>query len=211
LSEVLARTRHDSVLSGSAEGTLRNRAHLARAWLSGLRSALPTRADGYARIALALAMTVVVVNALILQHESHPAPFFAEGRPIPSATSTKPPAEHVAPISASENALPPRASPPMRPPESGSRPEPNPSSRSIDPIAEMLHSEANKDAQRLLTAAQTALTKLGYSIKTGAAGGSDTIAALRDFEKAHGLPLSTDVTPRLVKLLSAAVNSSSFR
>ena len=31
-----------------------------------------------------------------------------------------------------------------------------------------------------------------------------TTTALRDFERAHGLPLSNDVTPRLLKALSAA-------
>ena len=62
-----------------------------------------------------------------------------------------------------------------------------------------------------MATAQNALVKLGYPIKTGAVPGADTAAALRDFEKAHGLPISTEVTPRLVKLLNAAATSSASR
>jgi hypothetical protein len=210
LSEVLARMRHDSVLSGAYDGALRNSARIGVMWLQRLRGALPTRADGYAGIAMAFAMMVVVVNALIMQRERHPAPFFLESAPS-SAASANAPSEHSGPSTTSEIPAPPRGLPPIRPSESSSHPEPNSNSRPVDPIAEMLRSAANKDTQRLLATAQTALIKLGYSIRNGTGSGPDTIAALRDFEKAHGLSISSEVTPRIVKLLAAAVNSSVTR
>jgi hypothetical protein len=117
--------------------------------------------------------------------------------------------ERAAPLAPVESIAPPRAV--ARSSESGSRPEQSSNSRPIDPIADMLHNEANKEAQRLWTNAQTALIKLGYSVKIGEPGNAEAVAALHDFEKAHGFPVSNEVTPRLVKLLGAAVNSSAAR
>jgi hypothetical protein len=210
LSEVLARTRHDSVLSAV---NYRAQRHLTQVGLTSLRrfrSALPSSATGYARISMAIAMTAIVVNALILQRERHPAPFFVEKKPI-SPVSTKPAGEHTAPTTVPDSATIARASPTVRPSESINRLDPSSASRPMDPIADMIHSEANKDLQRLMATAQSDLSKLGYSIRAGASSGSDTIAALHDFEKAHGLPISNEVTARLVKLLTAAVNSSVAR
>ena len=210
LSEVLARMRHDSVLSGASDGSLRSSAGLGVMCLQTLRGALPTRADGFAGVAMAFAMMVIVVNALIMQRERHPAPFFSESAPS-SGSSAKTPNEHIEPLTASQVPVPTRALPPIRLLDSSAHVEPNSSSRPVDPITEMLHGEVNKDTQRLLAIAQTALVKLGYSIRNGTGSGPDTIAALRDFEKAHGLSISSEVTPRIVKLLAAAVNSSFAR
>ena len=57
-------------------------------------------------------------------------------------------------------------------------------------------------------AAQTALAKLGYAVKADGTQGAATDQALREFEKAHGLPISTEVTPHLVKQLSSAARAS---
>jgi hypothetical protein len=155
-------------------------------------------------------MAVIVVNALTLQRDRHPAPFFVESGPA-TAAAVKPAIEHPAPVAAAVSPPISHPTPPLRPPDPPSRPEPASNSRPIDPIGDMLRSDANKDAQRLQASALAALVKLGYSMKTGDAGGAEMNAALRDFEKAHGLPVSTEVTPHLVKLLTAAVNSSTSR
>ena len=60
----------------------------------------------------------------------------------------------------------------------------------------------------MIVAAQTALAKLGYAVKADGTHGAATDQALREFEKAHGLPISTEVTPHLVKQLSAAARAS---
>jgi hypothetical protein len=207
LSEALARTRHDSALSSASDGAPRKRALRVLAGLRRLRHVLPTRVHGYAVVALGMAITVVVVNALTLQRERHPAPFFVQSGPVPAASVKLLPV-HTAPLTPAENSAPSNPSPPMRPSESGGRPEVNSGSRPVDPIADQLNLEASRDKQRRWATAQTALIKLGYSVRIGDPGGPDAIAALRDFEKAHGVSISNEVTPRLVRLLIAAVNSS---
>jgi hypothetical protein len=103
----------------------------------------------------------------------------------------------------------PPPAPPPRPVGLGAPNDPVSPSRTADPIADLIHSGGNKDSLRLVATAQIALVKLGYPIKFD--GAPDTAAALRDFEKTHGLPISTEVTPHLVKLLNAAANASGSR
>jgi peptidoglycan hydrolase-like protein with peptidoglycan-binding domain len=56
----------------------------------------------------------------------------------------------------------------------------------------------------LILAAQTALVKLGYSVKPDGKEGAATQQALREFEHAHSLPPATEITERLVKQLTLA-------
>ncbi|MGB7974896.1 MAG: peptidoglycan-binding domain-containing protein, partial [Roseiarcus sp.] len=93
------------------------------------------------------------------------------------------------------------ALPPARPAESAAS-----SSSSSDPIAELLAGEPHGDT-RLTLAAQTALAKLGYPVKPDGKEGSATEQALREFERAHGLPSATEITERLVKQLTAAARA----
>ena len=83
--------------------------------------------------------------------------------------------------------------------------------RTGDPITDVLRGTGSRDSQKLISTAQKALVKLGYSIEVTGAQGAETTAALRDFEKSHGLPVSIEVTARLVKLLNAAMISSTSR
>ena len=191
MPEVLARVRHDAVVSGAARAAMKGRAVLG--W-ELLRRALPAGVRGYAVAALAAVMAGIIVNALTLQHARHPSPFFA-ARPRLTSVAAKNPME-----------------PPPPPLPLGLRApnEPVSPSRMVDPIADLIHSGGNKDSLRLVAAAQNDLVKLGYAIKIGAQG-ADTVAALHDFEKAHGLPISAEVTPHLVKLLNAAANASGSR
>ena len=143
------------------------------------------------------------------------APVAAKNSPEPAS---RPPFTPVAaknsPEPASSLSEPPPTAPPAPPPRPaglGAANESVPLPRTADPIADIIRAGGNKDSQRLIATAQNALVKLGYPIKTGGAPGADTAAALRDFEKARGLPISTEVTPRLVKLLNAAATSSASR
>jgi peptidoglycan hydrolase-like protein with peptidoglycan-binding domain len=70
-----------------------------------------------------------------------------------------------------------------------------------------LAGEPHGDATRLTLAAQTALAKLGYPVKPDGKEGSATEQALREFERAHGLPPGTEITERLVKQLTAAARA----
>jgi hypothetical protein len=212
LPEVLARVRHDAVVSGAARGAMKGRAGLG---LKLLRRALPAGVRGYAVTALAAVMAGIIVNALTLQHARHPSPFFAAKPHLASIAAKNPTEPALPPTSASPTvselpALEPPA-PPPRPVRLGEQNEPVSPSRTADPIADLIHSGGNKDSPRLVAAAQIALVKLGYPIKIGGAPGADTAVALRDFEKAHGLALSAEVTPHLVKLLNVAANASGSR
>jgi hypothetical protein len=80
--------------------------------------------------------------------------------------------------------------------------------RAADPITGLLREEARADEARLTLAAQTALVKLGYSVKPDGNEGVTTQQALHEFERAHGLPLSTEITPRLVKQLGMAARGA---
>jgi Putative peptidoglycan binding domain len=160
----------------------------------------------YLGAALFAALVGIGVNALLLQRERHPAPLFGYAAPkVPSATSAPGPPPPQKPASTEDTAPPAQPSatlPPARPAESAGS-----SSSASDPIAELLAGEPHGDATRLTLAAQTALAKLGYPVKPDGKEGSATEQALREFERAHGLPSATEITERLVKQLNAAARA----
>jgi hypothetical protein len=158
----------------------------------------------YLAAALSVALVGIGVNALLLQRERHPAPLFGfappqrPATPAPAPAATPPPklvtAEHNGPP-----AQPSTARPPPRPAAAAEN-----SASASDPIADLLAGEAHSDASPLILAAQTALAKLGYPVKPDGKEGVATQQALRDFERAHGLPPATEITERLVKQLTLA-------
>ena len=160
----------------------------------------------YLGAALFAALVGIGVNALLLQRERHPAPLFGYAAPkLPSAPPAPAPPPPQKPASTEDNAPPAPSSatlPPARPAESAGS-----SSSASDPIAELLAGEPHGDAPRLILAAQTALAKLGYPVKPDGKEGSATEQALREFERAHGLPPATEITERLVKQLTAAARA----
>jgi hypothetical protein len=160
---------------------------------------------------LSLALVGIAVNALLLQRERHPAPLFGRAAPKPpSAVSAPlpPPAPAPKPIAVEHEAPPAPSSaalPPARPAETTRTASP-----ASDPIAELLAAQSHDDASasHLTLAAQTALAKLGYSVKADGKEGAATEQALRDFEHAHGLPPATEITERLVKQLTQAARAA---
>jgi Putative peptidoglycan binding domain len=157
----------------------------------------------YLGAALFAALVGIGVNALLLQRERHPAPLFGYAAPpLPSAAPVPPPPQK--PVSAEDNAAPAQpaaALPPTRALAAGT------SSSGSDPIAELLAGEPHGESLHLTLAAQTALAKLGYPVKPDGKVGSATEQALREFERAHGLPPATEITERLVKQLTAAARA----
>jgi hypothetical protein len=157
----------------------------------------------YLGAALSLALVGIGVNALLLQRERHPAPLFGFSSPKPVAAAPTPtPAPAPKPVSTEHDAPPAQPSaaiPPARPVEAAQSAPP-----ASDPIAELLAGQTDSDSSRLTLAAQTALAKLGYSVKPDGKEGAATEQALRDFEHAHGLPPATEITERLVKQLTQA-------
>ena len=197
LPEALAHMRNDSILSIAEP---RVAATKSRAKGKSRFTTLPRQASTYAGAAFATAMIAVVVNALVLQHERHPSPFFGAS----AEDGVARPVEHTASPSVASTSAP--VSPPPRPTDlAGSSEAAN--AHASDPIGDVLRGPAVKDNQKLVASAQTSLAKLGYVVKTNGVAGAETMTALRDFEKSHGMPVSTDITPRLVKQLSAAAAS----
>ena len=205
--EALARIRNNSVLSRPGRKSARSRTLLALV-IERLRS-LPARF--YIGAILSALLVGIGVNALILQRERHPAPLFAPpaqkiAAPAPVAAPPPPPAPLAPPVAREA----PAAATPSPPSPAPVRPAPSDivAPRAADAIGDLLRGEAPADSSRLVVAAQSALAKLGYSVKADGAQGAATDQALREFEKAHGLPISTEITPRLVKQLNSAARSS---
>ena len=189
--EALARIRNDSVLSrpgrklAAGGGLLRRAAERARS--------LPPRL--YAGAAVSAVLVGIGVNALVLQRERHPAPLFAPAPQKPAASAAAEPA-------AAQPARETQAAAPV-PPARAAAPD-MPPARPSDAIGDLLRTDPPADASRLVLAAQSALVKLGYSVKADGARSAATDQALREFEHDHGLAVSTEITPRLVKQLNAA-------
>ena len=162
----------------------------------------------YLGAALLAALVGIAVNALLLQRERHPAPLFglrgAKVSPLlPLPRPPRPPLK-----SPRVRKTPPR---PRSPPRLCRRRGPlrlGNSPAAADPIGELLAGEGHGDAQHLVLTAQTALAKLGYSVKPDGKEGAATEQALRDFEHAHGLAPATELTERLVKQLTAAARAA---
>jgi hypothetical protein len=209
VSEALARVRNDSILSRPARASASGLS-IARILAQSLR-ALPTRV--YVIAGLSALLVGIGVNAVILQSHRHPAPLFAPparvSPPPPSAVpapSPPAPAPSPPPIDAARESPPPAsiAPVPARPPQAAA----GSAARSPDPIGNWLRTETQADDSHLVLAAQSALVKLGYAVKADGNEGAATHQALRDFERAHGLPPTTEITPRLVRQLNAAARSA---
>jgi hypothetical protein len=198
LSEALARVRNDSVLSRPARASTAARGIVRR--FGNRARALPARV--YLLAALSALLVGIGVNALMLQRERHPAPLFARAQPHASPPSAAPPAPQDAPHAASTATLAPSPAPP-RIVTDGDAP-----SRAPDQIGDLLREQNLGGDSRLILAAQGALSKIGYAVKIDGAEGAATQEALRDFERAHGLPLTTEITPRLVKQLTSAARAA---
>jgi hypothetical protein len=223
LPEALARSHNDSVLSRPARKSRgRDKPSLFATILRRLASR-PMRT--VAGATMAAAMTGIVINALVLQ-KSHrlrlpPAPVVAtSAEKAPPAVS---PAPAPAPISAPavNPSIAPGASadasgaaalpaPPARPGDHGALID-STSPRSGDPIRDLLRSDGGaKDAEtrKLTMSAQNALAKLGYAVKADGVFGASTHEALRDFERAHSLPPSGEISPKLIRQLNAAASAA---
>jgi hypothetical protein len=156
-----------------------------------VRALAPRSRRGVAGAALVAVMIGIVVNALALQHGRRidpapdPAPVAAV-RPLPPVAAMRP--------------LPPAPVPAPRPSAVVAHAE-----KGEDLIAGLLRAQGT-DKRKLTLAAQNSLARLGYPIKATGALDADTKSALAAFEKAHKLPLTNEITPKLVKSLSAAAD-----
>jgi len=208
VTEALARVRSESVASRrpASDGLARRLV----AGLGAILSRLPRRI--YLGAAVSAVLVGIAVNALTLQRGRHPAPLFAPAQAPPPAPAAVP-AAHPHASAAAPAVAPPApaaekaASPPL--PPASPRESAAPASRA-DLIADLIRGGggAAGEDERLVLAAQHALIRLGYALKADGRAGAGTQQALRDFERAHKLPPSAEITPHLVKLLNAAAQNA---
>ena len=91
------------------------------------------------------------------------------------------------------------------------RGEPRFTARTPVQIGDLLSGKPLHDESHLIRAAQTALAKLGYSVKIDGAEDGDTRRALRDFERAHGLAITPEIGSALVSQLAGAARMGQQR
>ena len=150
-------------------------------------------------VLLLIAAGAILANALYRQPGPHPAPIFAV-KPRPVATE---PAEIVpplprtrpaAPLAVKQDAAAPAQAEAQRAPVKSEAPRVT----RIDPIADILAGPSPRVA-----ALQRALNDFGYGpLKTTGTYGSDTIAAVKKFERDRKMPVTGQISPRLLQELS---------
>jgi len=140
--------------------------------------------DSFAILAAGAASLIIIVNAVFLQSGSHPAPFFATPKPV-QVTGASPPK--------------PAASMPGRPVATAVTPQ-TVAIRRDDPIADLIG-----PSPRIL-AVQRALSDYGYGqIKPSGILDDATSTAIEKFERERKLPITGQVSDRLVGALAAMV------
>jgi hypothetical protein len=163
-----------------------------------LRVLLHSPKDTLAGAAAFAAVIAIVTNAMFLQAGRHPSPMFGAA-PLP-ATTVSAPLPRVRPAEAE-----PRATE-VKPSESAaalakssSAPRPPaavPASRS-DPVGDLINST------RRIAAVQRALTEFGYGqLKPTGVIGADTQAAIQKFERDRKLPVTGQLSDRLIRDLT---------
>jgi hypothetical protein len=141
--------------------------------------------DTFAILAAAAASLIIVVNAVFLQSGSHPAPFFANPKPVPIAANIPP--KSVEPAPPAHPAVAPVTLQPV-------------AARRNDPIAELIGPTPR------IIAVQRALSDYGYGqIKPSGILDDATSSAIEKFEREHKLPVTGRVSDRLVSDLETMV------
>ncbi len=169
-------------------------------WRALLRRALGRNPLDVIGIALLLlAAGAILMNALYRQPGPHPAPIFAV-KPRPVATE---PAEIVPPLPRVRTAAPAKqdvAVAPSAPAEVQRAPaKPDAPRARPDPIADILAGPSPR-----VTTIQRALNDFGYGpLKATGNYGSETIAAVKKFERDRKMPVTGQISPRLLQELSA--------
>jgi hypothetical protein len=188
-----------------------------------LRILLHSPKDVVAGLLAFAAVSAIIANALFLQAGPHPAPMFPSLRAVGGPAS-------VAASPASVNVLPrPRpAEADIVPPET--RPvEPKPTeSKAPDPLVNLMKTTTSpavtrppapipspspsrtettqSTGSRRVVAVQRALTEYGYGqLKPSGTIGADTQAAIQKFERERKMPVTGQVSDRLVRELAVVI------
>jgi hypothetical protein len=173
-----------------------DRIHVRAANAGGaLASGLWTRAagrpvDSFALLAAIAVSLIIVVNAIFLQSGTHPAPFFANPKSPQLAGGAEPaaPAASVRPATTTTATATATAAPQPA------------AARRDDPIADLIGPSPR------IAAVQRALSDYGYGqIRPSGVLDDDTSTAIEKFERERKMPVTGEISDRLVGELSAMV------
>jgi hypothetical protein len=190
-----------------------------------MRILLHSPKDMVAGVLAFAAVGAIIVNALFLQAGRHPAPMFGSLVVMPAAglASASPlprprPVEADAPVSEARIAEPrpaekpaePKAADPLTNLVKATSAAPAAASNIVRPPAPVpVSSRAETSAgsgPRRVAAVQRALTEYGYGqLKPTGTVGSDTQAAIQRFERERKMPVTGQVSDRLVRELAAMI------
>lgn len=175
------RNRRNFERSFSARAAGAVGALLVRLWINATRRPV----DGFAILAAIAASAIIIVNAVFLQSGSRPAPFLANPKdPRAASIDERWPALPTVSSHAAATAVTPQRV----------------GLRRDDPIADLIRPSPR------IAAAQHALSDYGYGqIEPSGVLDEATIAAVKKFERERKLPVTGEVSDRLVGALSAMV------
>jgi hypothetical protein len=188
-----------------------------------MRILLHSPKDLVAGVLAFAAASAIIANALFLQAGRHPSPMFGSVVAIP-ATGLAPASPLPRPRPVELATRPADASPPEFKFAEPKPAEPKAAEpKAADPLANLVKATAAMpvtanaprppaaipvaaQASHRVAAVQRALTEYGYGqLKPTGAIGSDTQAAIQKFEREHKLPVTGQMSDRLVRDLSAMI------
>jgi len=169
-----------------------------------MRVLLHSPKDTLAATAALAAVVAIVTNAMFLQAGRHPYPMFGTASvsvsQMPATTSVPVPAPlpRVRPAEAEARVVEKPVEAPVAPKPSAAPPRPPAAIvAKSDPVGDLIVST------RRIAAVQRALTEYGYGqLKTTGVIGTDTQAAIQKFERDRRLPVTGQLSDRLIHDLS---------
>jgi len=167
-----------------------------------MRILLHSPKDMIAGVLAFAAVSAIITNALFLQAGRHPSPMFGSVVALPATGSVASPLPRPRPVDAITRSAEPSPADP-KPAES----------KAADTLANLVKSTSapsvtpSNTAQvagpRRVAAVQRALTEYGYGqLKPTGTVGSDTQAAIQKFERERKIPVTGQVSDRLVRELA---------
>lgn len=200
-----------------------------------MRVLLHSPKDTLAGLVAAAAISAIVANALFLQTGRHPAPMFGTviNLPAPSSVSLSNPMPRPRPVGADTSPLEPKATEFRVEPKPAEKATEKPAEttastpRSGDPMTNLVIKATTptpapsavavarppapipmqqSPAARRLAGVQRALSEYGYgNLKITGTMSGETQSAIQTFERQHKMPVTGQVSDRLLRELAAAI------
>ena len=199
-----------------------------------MRVLLHSPKDTLAGLVAVAAIAAIVANALFLQTGRHPAPMFGTviNLPAPSSVPLSNPMPRPRPVGADTSPLEPKATEFRVEPKPAERAAEKPAEKPVeatastpragnDPMTNLVKATTStppsairppapipqqSPAARRIAGVQRALSEYGYgNLKITGTMGGDTQSAIQKFEREHKMPVTGQVSDRLLRELAAAI------